>query len=489
MIEKIRTIVTQDAEVDDQNSLRHLLLYANEIEIQGIIQTSSKFHWKGEAGIPSPADSKGEYDKPYRWPGTDWMFKVIDDYSVVYPNLSIQSTGYPSPDELRQIVKIGNIGYPGEMDASTDGSKLIETRILDTDPRKLYIQVWGGTNTIARALKDIEAKYSDKSDWTKLKEKIENKVVITACGEQDETYSEYIAEQWPNIQFICCLQMKSYAYAWSAMPDGESKQTLSAQFMKKNILTGNGPLLEGYSTWADGHHYEGEPEKHQFGSNYELLNNWWGMKYGLGTYHKYDFLSEGDSPTFLILLPNGLRNLDDVSLGGIAGRYKLADDKFNSKGQPLNYWNPEEDEYEASDGSVVKTESMWRYVADIQHDMAARAKWCVSSTYNDSYHAPEITVKDEQDISAKPNDECEFKITTNSSESSDILLDTQTYSDISDFNPKFDINKTSENTYSVKVSIPDSVNSGDIAHLIIRATSTNEIPLVSYKRLSITVKN
>lgn len=41
---KIRTIVTQDAEVDDQNSFRHLLLYANDIEIQGIIQTSSIFH-------------------------------------------------------------------------------------------------------------------------------------------------------------------------------------------------------------------------------------------------------------------------------------------------------------------------------------------------------------------------------------------------------------------------------------------------------------
>ena len=42
-MEKIRTIITQDAEVDDQNSLRHILLYANDIEIQGIIQTSSVF--------------------------------------------------------------------------------------------------------------------------------------------------------------------------------------------------------------------------------------------------------------------------------------------------------------------------------------------------------------------------------------------------------------------------------------------------------------
>ena len=43
---KIRTIITQDAEVDDQNSLRHFLLYANEVDLQGIVQTSSKLHWK-----------------------------------------------------------------------------------------------------------------------------------------------------------------------------------------------------------------------------------------------------------------------------------------------------------------------------------------------------------------------------------------------------------------------------------------------------------
>jgi hypothetical protein len=43
----IRTIITQDGEVDDQNLLRHFLLYSNEVELQGIIQTSSRFHWQG----------------------------------------------------------------------------------------------------------------------------------------------------------------------------------------------------------------------------------------------------------------------------------------------------------------------------------------------------------------------------------------------------------------------------------------------------------
>ena len=142
---KLRTIITQDAEVDDQNSLRHFLFYANEVELQGIVQTSSKFHWIGVPGarrpeqkrpddFSGPGEESGPYDAPYRWPGTDWMMRVIDDYEKDYPNLIRHADGYPTPDALRAIVKIGNIGYEGEMDGPTEGSELIRFHILDDDP-------------------------------------------------------------------------------------------------------------------------------------------------------------------------------------------------------------------------------------------------------------------------------------------------------------------------------------------------------------------
>ena len=111
-MEKIRTIITQDAEVDDQNSFRHLLLYANDIEIQGIIQTSSVFHWIGQRGTQGPED-KPDYDNVYRWTGTAWMNEVIDNYESVYENLICHDKNYPTPHYLRSIIKVGNIGYPG----------------------------------------------------------------------------------------------------------------------------------------------------------------------------------------------------------------------------------------------------------------------------------------------------------------------------------------------------------------------------------------
>ena len=81
------------------------------------------------------------------------------------------------------------------MDSATEGSELIKKTILDNDERTLYLLAWGGTNTISRALKDIEKEYKGTKQWDAIRKKIINKVVIPACGEQDETYSEYIAEE------------------------------------------------------------------------------------------------------------------------------------------------------------------------------------------------------------------------------------------------------------------------------------------------------
>ena len=79
--------------------------------------------------------------------------------------------------------------FDGEMAKDTPGS----------DPRKLYLQAWGGTNTIARALKSIADTHSSSPSWNATKAHISNKVVILTIGFQDNTYAEYIAPQWPAL--------------------------------------------------------------------------------------------------------------------------------------------------------------------------------------------------------------------------------------------------------------------------------------------------
>ncbi|HAZ25851.1 MAG TPA: hypothetical protein DCY95_15740, partial [Algoriphagus sp.] len=47
-IQKPRTIVTTDGEIDDVDSFIRMLLYANEFRIEGLIYSSSMWHYKGD---------------------------------------------------------------------------------------------------------------------------------------------------------------------------------------------------------------------------------------------------------------------------------------------------------------------------------------------------------------------------------------------------------------------------------------------------------
>ena len=89
--EKPRTVVTTDMEQDDYASLIRYLLYTNELDTEGIVYTSGRFHWAG--------DGKGTLfflpDREYTTPQTSWRWtgtRTIQDlalkaYAEVYPNL------------------------------------------------------------------------------------------------------------------------------------------------------------------------------------------------------------------------------------------------------------------------------------------------------------------------------------------------------------------------------------------------------------------
>ncbi|CAI7671085.1 unnamed protein product [Penicillium manginii] len=172
-------------EQDDLASLIRYLLYTNDIDTEGIIYSSSVWHWAGNGNGTS-----------LRWTGTRTIEDIVlKAYAEVYPNLRRHDSAYPTPKELLSTVRIGNIDFE-----DTAGSDLIKELLLDDDPRNLYLQAWGGTNTIARALKSIEDRYSKSSNWARIKDGISRKAVIMASGFQDDTYSDYVAPHWPQIR-------------------------------------------------------------------------------------------------------------------------------------------------------------------------------------------------------------------------------------------------------------------------------------------------
>jgi len=145
--EKPRTIVTTDGEIDDVDSFIRMLLYANEFQIEGLVYSSSMWHYKGDGKgtkFVSEMDmTKEMYGEKtdLRWPGIHWMDGLLDDYEKVYPNLIMHAEGYPSADYLRNLVKVGNIDFEGEMEKITEGSEFIKGKLLDDTTEPIYLQV------------------------------------------------------------------------------------------------------------------------------------------------------------------------------------------------------------------------------------------------------------------------------------------------------------------------------------------------------------
>ncbi len=57
------------------------------------------------------------------------------------------------------------------MNHDTEGSDFIKTSLLDDDSSPVYLQIWGGTNTVARALKSIEDQYKIRPTGRQLPKK------------------------------------------------------------------------------------------------------------------------------------------------------------------------------------------------------------------------------------------------------------------------------------------------------------------------------
>lgn len=130
-----RVIVSTDiggTDPDDFQSMVHLLVYADMLDIEGLISS------------------------PYGKGRKSDILDVIDRYELDYENLKTYSDNYPTPDALKEITKQGATGRPGRAGFGdpTEGSEWIIRQARRDDPRPLHLLVWGGIEDLARALHD-----------------------------------------------------------------------------------------------------------------------------------------------------------------------------------------------------------------------------------------------------------------------------------------------------------------------------------------------
>lgn len=480
--DKIRTVVTSDLEQDDLTSLIRYLLYTPDFETQGLIYTSSRFHWQGDFEGTKFFLPGREYDTPqtsFRWTGnTTIQDIVIPAYAQVHPNLRVHDPAYPTPDELLSLVKIGNVDFEGEYDHDTEGSDHIKSLILDNDPRLLYLQAWGGTSTIARALKSIEDQYSGSSQWHELKDKISDKVVIMASGFQDETYANYIAPSWPE------LQVRASVVEWTTyncnvngsgnvrgLPDDHVYFT--GAWIRENVQIG--PYGSLYRSWLDGQHMPGDPLD-VFGNTTEapITADAWCQPLD-----PYDFLGEGDDGVFFPFFDTGIQDPADSNLGGWGGR------AVRNTSSEANLWQSVIAE-RAPNGAEVDCYGTDRFISAAQNDMAARIQWTLTPEYKDGNHPPSVKIVNDKPVKARPGSSVTLTNTVSDPDGDEVTTSWWQYVEEGTFNGTICVIR-GENNQAV-VEVPADAKEGETISIILQATDDGEFPLTRYDRVVIQIK-
>jgi hypothetical protein len=473
-----RTVVTTDMEQDDYASLIRYLLYTNEVDTEGIIYSSGKFHWSGDGKGTTFFLPDREYTTPqtsWRWTGTRTIQdQALRAYVEVYPNLRRHDPRYPTPGELLSKVKIGNIEFENEMAKDTEGSDLIRDLLLDHDSRPLYLQAWGGTNTIARALKSIEDRFAGTRQWPRVKAAVSKKAVILASGFQDDTYVQYIAPVWPGIRVE---NMAAGYAAWGyncergqgnvrGLP--ADRVYFSGAWIKQNIQIG--PLGSLYRSWLDGQSMPGD-QLDIFGDPERAAGGW------CKPLAPYDFLSEGDNVAFNPLLKTGIQDPENPLLGGWGGR------AIQTTTTP-NLWTMVSAEKDDT-GTDVRNYTTLRWAGAAQNDFAARMRWTLTPRYRDGNHPPTVGIHGNDTVRARPGSVVTLTGLATDPDQDPVTLRWWQYREEGSYPGTVTI--TDRGHGRAAVTVPADAAPGQTISIILQGTDDGTFPLTRYDRLFIRV--
>ncbi len=343
---KPRVVILSDIgnEPDDQMSLVRLLLYSNELDIEALIASTST--WQKTATHP------------------ETMRQLIDAYGQVRSNLLLHAKGWPEAQQLASRVYTGQTGYglaATGQGKSSAGSKAIVQAAERDDPRPLWICLWGGANTLSQALQDLGASHTPEQTA-----RIIAKLRVYSISDQDDAGPE-IRRQYPGLFYVVTPSTPSsgeyYFATWTGISgdryyrngQGADFTTVSNEWLDANIRN-KGPLGKAYP--------------------------------------KFMFIMEGDTPSFLGLIDNGLNAYRRPDWGGWGGRYVYR----QPYGETHSFWTQGGDEFmrNTSQDTVTGTDgreyvsdqaTIWRWREAFQNDFAARMSWTISD-YAHANHNP-----------------------------------------------------------------------------------------------------
>lgn len=501
---KPRTIVTCDPELDDNNSMIRFILHATDFQIDGLVYTSSRFHWRGDGKGTTQFIEGSEYAQLGLGPQTSWRFSqderfiddILDAYQKCYENLKVHDPGYPSPEYLRSVTVYGNCDFEGDYSADTDGSRLIKTNILDDKPGPLFLQAWGGSSSIAAALRSIEDDYKNTSQWEAIYKKVCDKIVLCLSGDQDNAYNSYIALYWPN------AYVQNLRGGMGRYDNSSFRHLTSPEWTTENLRVG--PIGELVRCWGDGKQmvpgdvmdvigpYKGESIEDLAKMGYIM----WTRPQPIGTLY-----GDGDSGCYFNLIDNGLRAWQDPTWGGWAGRWDPKSGTPKS-GHP-NYMSTDiiamhnRTLETARNGSPDNGFSMFNFGGanrgEEDHTFpnmypernlaeAARMKWSVTTTYEEANHYPVLTGP--LNISAKPGKKIKIKATATDPDGDKLDLKWW-YFPVGTYEGSLSVDSPS--TTQTTFTVPEDAKTGETIHFVLQAIDNGTPALTKYLRTVITV--
>jgi Protein of unknown function (DUF1593) len=532
---KPRVVITDDPELDDNNTIIRALLYSTDYKIQGIVYTSSGVHWKGD-GKGTKYTGNGEWNRVpgSNCPCTSWRFApdehfidtIADAYGQVYPNLKVHDADYPTPDYIKSKIKWGNVEFVGDFSKDTDGSNLIKSLLLDDQPGPLYVTAGGGQSTIARALLSIHDQYVDTPQWDRIRDKVSRKLVIIPFGDQDGTYASYIRSTWSEAD-EWRLAMVNFGYGVRNSLPAEDQVYVGAEWTQENI-SDRGPLGALYRVWGDGKQMVKGDMTDYFGLSGLTSDQLKTMGYFVWTtpMEKGSFISEGDTPTFMNLLDNGLRAYEDSSFGGWGGRVRSDSSQPNQGVQangnaataPTTSGSAPSGPQAPSGSSIAngapgqqvaaagqprgrgtgvsgrgqqplppRTAAIYaRFFVAAQDDFAARLKWSVTPKYADANHEPVVTIKGPLKFSAKVLSTVRLQGQTSDPDGNTVTVKWWQYNDAGTY--PGDIVLTAPASLVTSFRVPSDAKPGQTIHVILEATDNGTPPLTRYQRIIVTVE-
>jgi len=324
--DRLRVIIETDAggDPDDEQSLVRFLLYVNEWDVQGII-----------ANRPTARDKENR--NPQRT-GLGIVQAMLKAYAQCYPNLRLHDRRYPTPDYLWQRTVAG-------YDNVADGVKLIIWAVDDPDPRPVWFCNWGtdkgsATSCLKRALDQV-LRERGQAGYARFKSRLR-----LSSADRFGEHTTVLQPPFPLLVDTLRPEIggKRWYHQFSAIT-----ATAGGFDLERDALKGHGPL---------------------------------GAMYPTNTTHRQ---KEGDTMTFLYLVPTGMNDPDHPDWGSWAGRYGPSE---TSPGRRY-YWANQQDTW---DGTASRENTLRRWAADLQNDFRARLDWCVSD-FAHANHPPRPGVK------------------------------------------------------------------------------------------------